>query len=306
MHGESYFASSAVDGRARTILITGGTGFLGGSLLRYLTEAGNNIILLKRRSSDTFRITDHLHLITSYDIDRVPPEKIFRDHAIDIILHCATNYGRGSKDPRTLLEANLFLPLTLLELGSRHGVQCFINTDTILDKRVSSYSLSKGQFKEWLKLHSSGMTCVNVALEHFYGPGDDRSKFVTFIIRSMLENVTRIPLTLGEQRRDFIYIDDVVEIFGRIITASRKLGSGFFGYEVGTGETIRIMDFVACVKRIVGNCSTILDFGAIPYREHEVMESVVDISALSALGWKASVSLEQGLRCTIDAERSIS
>lgn len=289
-----------------TILLTGGTGFLGSSLLRRLVADGNRIVLVKRGGSDTSRITDLLDQITSCNIDLVSPETIFREHSIDLILHCATSYGRRDEDPRTLLEANLFLPLTLLELGSKNGVRCFINTDTILDKRVSSYSLSKSQFKEWLKQYASGMTCINVALEHFYGPGDDRTKFVSFIIRSLLDNVERIPLTAGRQKRDFIYIDDVVDAFLRIIAVNTELGNGFFNYEIGTGKTVTIRDFVSDVKRLTGGCETVLDFGVIPYREHEVMESFVDISAISALGWKPSISMEEGLRRTILAERIIS
>jgi nucleoside-diphosphate-sugar epimerase len=287
------------------ILLTGGTGFLGSSLLRRLAGSGHRVVLVKRSGSDLSRTGPLPDTLTSYDIDRVEPELIFRENRIDLILHCATNYGRGDDDPRGMLEANLFLPLTLLELGRRNGVSCFINTDTILDKRVSAYSLSKSQFRDWLKLYSSGMTCINAALEHFYGPGDDRSKFVTFIVRSMLDNTARISLTPGEQKRDFIYIDDVVDIFRRIIGASKGLGNGFFSYEIGTGESVRIRDFVGMVQRLVGNCGTIPDFGALPYREHEVMESFVDTSAVMALGWNPSVTLEEGLRRTIEAERML-
>lgn len=287
------------------ILMTGGTGFLGGNLLPSLVGSGHRLVLAKRSGSDLSRYGTSPDSVTCYDIDRISPERIFRENRIDLILHCATNYGRGDDDPRSLLEANLFLPLTLLELGRRSGVTCFVNTDTILDKRVNAYSLSKSQFREWLKLYSTGMACINVALEHFYGPGDDRSKFVTFIIRSMLDNAERIPLTPGDQKRDFIFIDDVVDIFSRIVDSAPALDSGFFGYEVGTGTTVRIRDFVGIVKRLVGESRTVPDFGALPYRDQEVMESRVDTSAVRALGWTPSVTLEEGLRRTIEAERTL-
>ncbi len=294
-----------VDFTPRTILLTGSTGFLGSNLLRALVNSDYLVIILKRSGSDTSRIDQIKDRVLSFDCDLITLESIFAAHSIDIIIHCATNYGRGEKEPCVLLEANLFLPLTLLELGRRNGVRCFINTDTILDKRVSWYSLSKCQFKEWLKLYATSMTCINVALEHFYGPCDDRTKFVTFIIRNLMENVERIPLTPGVQKRDFIYIDDVVEAFSRIIGQSLSLGCGYFSYEIGSGQAVRIKDFVAQVKSIVGESSTILEFGALPYREHEVMESHVDTRAIRELGWEPAISLEEGLRRTIAAEREL-
>ena len=289
----------------KTVLFTGGTGFLGSHLLHRMVDSGFKAILLKRVSSNMDRIEVLLPLITVYDIEGEDLGKIFRDHAINLIIHCATNYGREDSDPCALLEANLFLPLTLLELGSRNRVSCFINTDTILDKRVSTYSLSKSQFKDWLRLYSTGLTCINVALEHFYGPNDDPSKFVTFVIRSLLQDVERIPLTGGEQKRDFIYIDDVVEAFYLIISRAGVMGNGFFDFEIGSGRTVTIRDFVTTVHRLVGAGRTLLDFGALPYREHEVMDSSVDISALRALGWHNATPLEEGLRKTITMEREL-
>ena len=287
------------------ILLTGATGFLGSNLLRALLGRGYRVSILTRCSSDPFRIRDILGDVRRLNVENVHPTRIFQEERYDVILHCATNYGRKDVDPITLIEANLTLPLMLLHQGARSGVSCFVNTDTILDKRISHYSLSKCQFKDWLKMYSGSISCINVAIEHFFGPRDDETKFTSFIIGSMVRRVARIELTKGEQKRDFIYIDDVVEAFVRIIAhrVCNHQSRGYSRYEVGTGKSVKVSEFVRLVKRIANNRTTLLDFGALPYRENEVMDSKVDIEALTALGWVPQVSLEEGIHRTIACER---
>ncbi len=291
------------DPSPRTILVTGSTGFLGSNLTRRLAREGNRVIALLRPTSDTRRIADVLDRISVHRTEDPGWGRIFQDRRIDIILHCATSYGRREPDPVSLLEANLFLPLKLLEMGKRHGVRAFINTDTILDKRVSHYSLSKSQFKEWLRNYSRDLVCINVAIEHFYGPDDDESKFVSFIVASILREVDRIELTRGEQKRDFIFIDDVVDAFMRIIAHGPRRENGFYPFEIGTGRAVDIRSFVELAKRIAGNRRTILDFGALPYRDNEVMETRVDTGAVRALGWEPKITVEEGLRRLIAPEK---
>jgi len=122
-------------------------------------------------------------------------------------------------------------------------------------------------------------------LEHFYGSNDDPTKFVSFIVKQLLDDVDNINLTLGEQKRDFIYIDDIVSAFILILDNCASLESGYLDYEIGTGVTITIRDFVELTKQIVGNTHTQLNFGAIPYRKNEAMETVVNTATIRALGW---------------------
>jgi CDP-paratose synthetase len=290
-------------GFGKNILLTGGTGFLGSRILKGELSSGNRIILLKRRYSSTHRIEREVASVKCYDIDQVPLERAFKENRIDLILHCATDYGRKQSDPSQVIEANLMLPLRLLELGEKFNVPCFINTDTIIDKKINYYSLSKSQFKEWLASCRNEMACFNVALEHFYGPGDDETKFVANMLKLLMQRVDHIDLTLGMQRRDFIYIDDVVDAFRRIIELSAQKGKGFFQYEIGSGQCVSIKDLVFLISRLVGNTSTELRFGAIPYREGEVMESNVHLDAILRLGWKCKVTLEDGLSRVIEYER---
>lgn len=289
---------------SKTILLTGGTGFLGSHLAKRLVYEGFDVIIIKRSTSKLSPLESIINQVRFYDLDSIDIEKIFQENVIDIIIHCATNYGRFAVPPTDIIQANLFLPLTILQIAENYPVKTFINTDTILDKRVSYYSLSKKHFLDWLYLFSQKMVCISVALEHFYGPFDDRSKFVSKIILDLLHEVDFIDLTLGEQKRDFIYIDDVVEAFMTLVNFSFDVPNNLYRYEIGTGKNIEIREFVQTVKTMTGNKVTRLNFGMLPYRENEIMESHVDISMLSRLGWQPQISLVEGLKYTIDQERS--
>lgn len=286
-----------------TIFMTGSTGYLGSHLLRSLINNGHKVYCLKRASSNLDRVRDIASQVTWIELETADFNHFFASHKIEYVLHCATDYGRKQVDPSGTIEANLILPLKLLHAAAVNKVGVFINTDTILDKGVSNYSLSKKQFADWLESYSDRVVGINVALEHFYGPGDDPSKFVTFIIQALLNNVDSIKLTEGRQKRDFIYIDDVIQAFMVLLNKASTLEHRYYRFEVGTAQPVELRKFVALAQQFSGNQKTLLDFGAVPYRKNEVMASDVDISGLRALGWKPEISLEDGLRKTIEIEK---
>lgn len=284
------------------IFVTGGSGFLGSAIVRRLVENGSEVHCLRRLRSNISRVHDIKDLIIWVNNEDVEFEEYFKTHKIDFILHCATDYGRKDIDPIATIQSNLILPLEILHAAKKNSIRAFVNTDTVLDKGINHYSLSKKQFLEWLASYSNDMACFNIALEHFYGPGDDPTKFVTYIIHSLLNTVDSIDMTEGEQKRDFIHIDDVVDAFIKIFDEIPKLENGLHKYEVGSGVPIKIKDFVTKVKYLCGNTRTVLNFGKIPYRPNEVMLSKVNTSKLKKLGWSPKVSIDSGISSTITSE----
>ncbi len=287
---------------AESYLVTGATGFLGSHLVARLLNEGKSVVVLKRKRSDLRRLTSVQDKLVFYDLEEANLADVFARHDFKGVLHCATDYGRKNTLPLQLLEANLLLPLELLELAARAGVSLFINTDTILDKGVSHYSLSKKQFLDWLKNYSGELRCVNVALEHFYGPGDDETKFVSDMMKRIMHG-EKIALTAGEQKRDFIYFEDVVEAFSAIWSHLKDEGKGFSHFEVGSGVSTRIRELLELIVKLSGNKSAHLDFGVLPYRVNEVMSSQVNLEGLLALGWVPRVSLEHGLKAMFEQVR---
>jgi nucleoside-diphosphate-sugar epimerase len=143
-----------------------------------------------------------------------------------------------------------------------------------------------------------------MVLEHFYGPGDDATKFVSNILRALISGDAAIPLTPGLQRRDFIYVDDVVDAFLCVMKALEGETCGYFDFEVGSGESFSIEEFVTLAKGLCGNETTRLEFGALPYRLNEPMEVTVDVGKLHALGWRARYGLREGLLRTVQFEKA--
>lgn len=290
--------------RAKTILLTGATGYLGSNLLHRLLQQGYNVIVLKRSFSDTFRIDDVLSQTAVYNADTGVIGDVFKNHTIDTIIHCATDYGRKNVDPIQIIEANLILPVKLLEHARAHGVGHFINTDTILDKRIGHYSLSKRQFCDWLHSYQKHLGCTNIALGHFYGSGDDTTKMVSYLSQKLITNATHIDLTEGAQLRNFIHVDDVVAAFLAILAHQQEHRSGFCEFHVCGEENISIRDFVILMQQLSGNVVTELRFGAVPYRENEVMEYSTDVSAIRNIGWKPHYTLRDGIKRMLTEDRA--
>lgn len=287
----------------KNVLMTGATGFLGSNLLRELVKQKYEVAILKRSFSNIDRIKDLLKFVKFFDLDKTSVEDIFKKNDTDIILHCATSYGRSDTDPFTVIDANLLLPLKLLQIGKKNKIKYFINTDTILNKRINYYTLSKSQFKDWLAMYSEELICINLLLEHFYGAFDDKTKFISFIIDKLLENAAEIDLTKGRQKRDFIYIDDVVDAFIRVLGNLDNLKFGVYNYEIGTNKSFEIRKVVELIKKISGNVTTKFNFGIIPYRKNEIMNSKANTEAIRNLGWKPKHSLVQGLTKAIHKEK---
>lgn len=278
--------------------------------MRALRADGHRVVLLKRSFSKTGRVRDLLEDhdgVRAWNIDETPLREAFLNDKIDVIAHFATDYGRKNVPPSVVIDANLALPLKLLELAREFSVGTFINTDTILDKRVSTYSLSKRQFAEWLEAFSEDVFGIGFVLEHFFGPGDDPTKFVSSMVAAMVRGEKSIDVTPGEQQRDFIFIDDVIDAFMTIFDRLDDIRASLEGgrtkrFEVGGGEPVSIREFLLLLKRLSGADGTRLRFGALPYRENESMESHVDLSELHKLGWRRRVTLEDGLKRTLEAE----
>lgn len=280
------------------ILITGSTGFLGSSIINNISGKKYRFISLYRKESN-FRRVKKFKNNKKYIISSSNLKKIFKKYKIDLILHSATHYGTNDVDTSNIMNANLVLPLRLLAFAKQYNVKRFINTDTILPKNISSYTLSKHQFNEWLKTYSNSLFCCNVRIEHFFGPGDDSSKFVIRIINKLIKNVSYINLTKGNQKRDFVFIKDVVDAIKIIIKDSLRYKNGYTNYDIGKGVSISIKKFILLARKLTRNKSTKLNFGILKLRKREAMDIKVNISKLKKLGWKPKCNLHSALIKTI-------
>jgi CDP-paratose synthetase len=286
------------------VIITGATGFLGSHLLRALVNRGDTVTAIRRQSSSLWRVNDIKQQVRWCDTND------FESLAGDAIVHLATTYGRKGEAPSDIMASNVVFPLRLIECAAKVGTPLFINTDSFFNTRtelpgaMNHYTLSKQAFRESgaRVAEQLGVQFVNMQLEHVYGPLDDPSKFVPATLAALQQSST-LDLTPGNQRRDFIYVSDVVAAFLAVLDHRESLGRKFLQIGVGTGSSLPVADFVALAHQIVGS-ATELRFGALQHRVGEIMDSRADTTVLSRMGWAPLVALADGIRRTLSVGAS--
>ncbi|HEX2934011.1 MAG TPA: NAD-dependent epimerase/dehydratase family protein, partial [Bacteroidales bacterium] len=249
----------------KTILITGINGFLGSHVANQLKN-DYHVVGLEIMNQNLWRIANENYPI--YESNEAGIKQLFCDHKIDYIIHTATLYGRTEIPKSVLLENNILAPLKLLEKGVAQGITAFINTDSFFNDNkltysyLSEYSLTKKHLLEWIQQFQNRVKIINMKIFHMYGSDDSPTKFVTWVINQLKANVAEIDLTLGEQKRDFIYIDDVVSAFKTVCDNMEKLPSNV-SFDIGTGKSITLKEFIETARNLL-NSTTQLNFGALP------------------------------------------
>ena len=276
------------------ILLTGATGFVGSHILKRLLELGEDVVIILRETSSLERIKN----LNGFSVFKVNNhlsnlDELYQKHQINTIIHVSTEYGR-SLDYSSVLMSNVIFPIKLIEKADMKNLKLFINTDSFSSKFQDStylkeYVSSKRIFKEYLK-SIFGFQVINLQLEHVIGEYDSNGKFITFLFNEMLNNTKKIKLTEGSQKRDFIYISDVVDAY--ITTLKYKnYKKKFVDFEVGTGQSIPIKEFVLTMHKILHSKSELL-FGYIETRTDEIMDSSANNLDLIKLGWHPKFTIQ--------------
>lgn len=256
----------------KKIIVLGANGYMGEDLLSTLLISSQYQVLAVTHGPISQNWLNNiprinLQIISTEDSNFNRKLKKFEPN---IIINTACKYDRNGTDLVSVYQANLEFPLSILTLfldqTCKEQIR-FININTSLDRFVNAYALSKQQFCEWGKyLANLGkIQFINIALEHFYGINDQPTKFVSFLAEKMKKDEP-IDLTDGLQKRDFIFIEDVIRALKFL--CERPINEAYLDIALGSGEAVRVRDFVMQLKTSM-NSESVLNFNAVPKRENE-------------------------------------
>ena len=174
----------------RTLIITGGTGFIGSYLLKRLLLDGYKVYAISRKINQDF-IHPCLTWVTwdSYKNNIPKGEEIYA------VFNLATTYGQNDESEKEILNCNVTLSINLFKYALKMGVKKIINTDTFFGKpeydyqHLRTYISSKNQLvKEARKLTKhKKISLINLRLEHVFGANDSENKFVTNLLKSFFQ-----------------------------------------------------------------------------------------------------------------------
>lgn len=305
----------------KRVLITGATGFVGSHLARALVSAGAEVHAIRRASSTATRSgLEAVHWQDADVLDFSSLQRVVRAAKPSVVFHLAA-YGTITPDRDVektyavnvsgtwnLWRALEDQPCRFIYAGTcgEYGIKNGPVDETEACEPTTFYSATKHAAGTLVKAlgRESGKEVVVLRLYGPYGDGDDPSRVIPNII-SLLVRGEKVPVTAGEQVRDFAHVDDHVRAF--MLAASGSLPQPVSTYNIGSGRCTELRQLFEVIVNEVGDqARSLLDVGALPYRDTEVWHVCADIAAARRdLGYEPRVSLEAGLARTVAWYRSV-
>lgn len=302
----------------RRVLITGAAGFLGSHLVPRLIDAGAEVCVLDQPNARRWALLDRSDLAGAVRADVRTLADPAHDAVlgdIDVIFHLAAVGVTGEVgDIRQVVTGNVDGTLAVLlaarRLGSRlvYCGSCFEYgagerwSEDALPAPTTEYGAAKAA--GWLLANAfarrTGLEVVSLRPFTMYGPMEPPGRLIPSVVRHALSG-RAIDLTPGDQLRDFVFVDDAVDAFVAAATTDAAVGGTF---NVCSGTAVTVRHIVSRVLQCADSRSE-ARFGALSYRPTELAVLSGDPTrAAQVLGWRARVSLEDGLTRTIAWFRS--
>ncbi len=291
----------------RSVLLTGGTGFVGSRLARRLLSENFSVTVLAQ-STSRLDLLQQAGVAEQIEIVRGAPgcqdlPDMLAELRPDIVIHVAS-VSRGGESPpeiTRMIEANITFPALLLAAMRTAGVRRFVNTgtswQTIADHDGYSpfnfYAGTKQALEDLLACFClDGMAAITLRLFDTYGPHDPRRKIVD-LIADAAEHGTELAMSPGGQVIDLVHVEDVAQAFAA--AANRLLTDVVEGHEIYgvSGDRVVLRELASRIGQAVGRAPQI-KWGGRPYRAREVMLPWTGLRPVP--GWAPRIGLDEGLR----------
>jgi UDP-glucuronate 4-epimerase len=325
------------------VLVTGAAGFIGFHLCQRLLARGDNVIGLDNLN-DYYEVSlkeNRLKQLTDKDnftfikcdlADRDKMEKVFAEHQFDAVVNLAAQAGvrYSLTNPHAYVDANLVGFMNILE-GCRHqqvGHLVYASSSSVygantsmpfsvhdnIDHPVSLYAASKkaNELMAHTYAHLYKLPCTGLRFFTVYGPWGRPDMALFLFTKAILAGEPIDVFNHGRMRRDFTYIDDIVEGVMRVTDQPAQSNPEWSGdnpdpgssaapyrvYNIGNNSPVELMHMIETLEKSLGK-EAVKNF--LPIQPGDVPATWADVDALSdAVGFRPATSIEEGIARFVD------
>ena len=297
------------------VCVTGGAGFIGSHLVDRLIALGHTVLVIDNLSTGVQEFVNSEAIFVEMDVRDSNIDFIFADFKPRVVFHEAaqTMVPASMVNPKMDCDVNLLGLVNILEASRKHKVEHFLMpssaavygdldtlplTEDMIGKPTSFYGLTKLTGEGYLRIYEQafGLKTVCFRYSNVYGPrqGDGgEGGLISIFTRLINEGQGLTIFGDGEQTRDFIYVDDVVEANIKAMNHPDLTGI----YNISTNTSTSVNELVGYFKSISGK-DIVTNYEA--ERVGDIRHSrLCNEKAKKDFGFEATVSLERGLGDTL-------